>query len=86
MENLEKSWNLKKVFPGPEKSWKTRKMPKVMEKAWKMKILCQIINGNLNSTVLVSTTTFTNLRKILPFSGKKRSWNSLDFPWKSHGI
>ncbi len=36
--------------------------------------------------ILVSTRTFTNLRKILPFFGKKRSWNSIDFPWKSHGI
>ncbi len=33
MENLEKSWNLKKVFPGLEMSWKTRKMPKVMKMA-----------------------------------------------------
>ena len=45
MENVEKSWNLKKKSisrPG-EAIWKSRKMPKVMEKSWKMKIVYQIM-------------------------------------------
>ncbi len=44
------------------------------------------VSNNDNLKIPVSTRTFTNMRKILPFFGKKRSWNSIDFPWKSHGI
>ncbi len=84
------------------RSWKTWKSHGIWTKyfqAWRSHGKLEIANTKSHGKwkwcvnnwmtiwiVLGSTITLTNLHKILPFFGKKRLWNSIDFPWRSHGI